>query len=121
MKKYVYIMTDCNRKCLQVGMTDNILRMVKLQKEACALFFNSNEQVSRLVYVEEFISEEPVLERLSQLQGFTRAQKERLIRAANTNWIDLSLHFEGGRPPERSQRLCFREKRHNSHEANYVF
>jgi len=93
MKRFVYILTDCNRKCLHVGLTDDLLKTVSFYKEHKQLFFDSTDKVSRLVYFEEFNAEEPALCRFNVLATFTRSQKERLIRSANKDWLDLSLQL----------------------------
>ncbi|QNL48917.1 GIY-YIG nuclease family protein [Olivibacter sp. SDN3] len=95
MKLFVYILTDCNRKCLHVGLTDDLLKTVSFYKTHKQLFFDAASQVSRLVYFEEFRSEELGIERFNNLSIFTRSQKERLIRSYNKDWIDLSLKLAG--------------------------
>lgn len=91
MKQFVYILTDCNRKCLHVGLTDNLLKTTTFYKEHKQLFFDSTAKVSRLVYFEEFTCDEAALLRFNTLCIFTRSQKERLIRLLNKDWVDLSL------------------------------
>lgn len=93
MKQFVYILTDCNRKCLHVGLTDDLLKTVSFYKEHKQLFFDAASQVSRLVYFEEFNREDLAMNRFKLLAVFTRSQKERLIRSANKDWLDLSLQL----------------------------
>jgi len=93
MKCFVYILTDCNRKCLHVGLTHDLLETVSFYKNHKQLFFDASNKVSRLVYFEEFTAEEPAMNRFNMLSTFTRSQKERLIRASNKDWLDLSLQF----------------------------
>jgi len=94
MKHFVYILTDCNRKCLHVGLTDDLLATIAFYKEHSRLFFDTASQISRLVYFEEFKSEEMSMKRFNILRLFTRSQKERLIRSVNKDWIDLSLGLD---------------------------
>lgn len=93
MKQFVYILTDCNRKCLHVGLTDDLLKTVSFYKEHKQLFFDVASQVSRLVYFEEFNREDAATSRFNLLATFTRSQKERLIRSSNKDWLDLSLQL----------------------------
>lgn len=109
MSNYIYILTDANRKCLHVGTTQDLQNAIKTYKELYGLFFDSNAPVSRLVYKEEFLSEESSLKRFEELKGFTRMQKERLIRRHNPNWVDLSVVrpiniFRGARSTEQIMR-----------------
>jgi putative endonuclease len=94
MKTFIYILTDCNRGCLHVGYTDDILKAVRFYKEKRALFFDSSSVASRLIYFEELSSEELGINRFNQLSIYTRPQKERLIRSTNPNWVDLTSGLE---------------------------
>ncbi|MDB5003923.1 MAG: nuclease [Mucilaginibacter sp.] len=62
------------------------------------LFFDSSQQLNRLVYFEEINSEELAMERFKTVSTFTRPQKEKMIRPVNPDWIDLTigLNFESG-------------------------
>ena len=90
MKTYIYILTDCNRSCLHVGYTDDLFQAVRFYQEKRTLFFDSGSIASRLIYFEEFSSEEQGMARFNQLSIYTRPQKERLIRSTNPNWVDLT-------------------------------
>lgn len=90
MKKHIYILTDSNRSCLHVGLTEDILKTMNFYKEKKAIFFDVDSKISRLVYFEEFFTDEQGLERYEQLCRFTRPQKERLIRGGNPDWRDVS-------------------------------
>ncbi|MDM8174973.1 MULTISPECIES: GIY-YIG nuclease family protein [Olivibacter] len=91
MKRFVYILTDCNRQYLHVGLTDDLFKTMTFYKEHRQLFFDTAAKVSRLVYFEEIDTEELGIARFNVLSAFTRSQKERLIRAKNKDWQDLSL------------------------------
>jgi putative endonuclease len=60
------------------------------------LFFDSAQQLNRLVYFEEINTEEQAMERFKFVSTFTRPQKEKMIRSVNPNWVDLTigLNFE---------------------------
>ncbi|WP_343532688.1 GIY-YIG nuclease family protein [Pedobacter sp.] len=96
MKKIVYIVTDRNRTTLHVGMSADLMKTLDFYKKMPNLFFDSAQQLTRLVYFEEFRTEEQALNRFKMVSRFTRAQKERLVRSCNPDWIDLTagLDFE---------------------------
>lgn len=71
-------------------MTHDMMQTVMFYKQNTQLFFDASSQLSRLVYFEEYNREAFALRRFNVLKLFTRQQKERLIRAVNTDWIDLS-------------------------------
>ncbi|WP_257668174.1 GIY-YIG nuclease family protein [Parapedobacter tibetensis] len=89
MSNYIYILTDSNRTCLHVGMANDLNKAINTYSELTGLFFDACSKVSRLVYHEAYPSEEAAFRRFKELSGYTRMQKERLIRRHNPNWIDL--------------------------------
>ena len=62
------------------------------------LFFDSAQQLNRLVYFEEINTEEQAMERFKTVSTYTRPQKEKMIRPVNPDWVDLTigLKFENG-------------------------
>jgi putative endonuclease len=60
------------------------------------LFFDTAQQLNRLVYFEEINTEEQAMERFKFVSTFTRPQKEKMIRSVNPDWVDLTigLNFE---------------------------
>jgi len=96
MRKIVYIVTDRNRTTLHVGMSADLIKTLDFYKKMPNLFFDSAQQLTRLVYFEEFRTEAQALSRFKIVSRFTRAQKERLVRSCNPDWIDLTagLDFE---------------------------
>ncbi len=103
MKKFVYIVTDRNRTSLHVGMSADLMKTLEFYKQMPNLFFDSAQQLTRLMYFEEFRTEAQALSRFKVVTRFTRMQKERLVRSCNPDWIDLSvgLDFENvlSKPP----------------------
>ncbi len=91
MNNYIYILTDSNRSCLHVGMTDDLQKAAKTYRELRGLFFDAAPHVSRLVYHETCPTEGDALRRFKELSCYTRMQKERLIRRHNPNWLDLGI------------------------------
>jgi putative endonuclease len=55
------------------------------------LFFDSAQQLNRLVYFEEINTEEQAMERFKMVSTFTRPQKEKMIRSVNPDWVDLTI------------------------------
>lgn len=91
MKRYIYIITDRNRNNLHVGLCADLLKTLDFYKQMPTLFFDSAQQLSRLVYFEEINSEEQAMERFKYVSTFTRPQKEKMIRSVNKEWIDLTI------------------------------
>ncbi|WP_462265583.1 GIY-YIG nuclease family protein [Mucilaginibacter sp.] len=98
MKRFIYIITDRNRTNLHVGLCSDLLKTLQFYREMPTLFFDSAQQLNRLVYFEEINTEEQAMERFKFVSTFTRTQKEKLIRAVNQDWIDLTigLNYENG-------------------------
>ena len=94
MKKFVYILTDRNRTSLHVGMSADLMKTLDFYKQMPSLFFDSGQQLSRLVYFEEFNTEAQALSRFKTLSRFTRMQKERLVRSCNPDWVDLTIGLD---------------------------
>ncbi|MGY3052321.1 putative endonuclease [Pedobacter sp. UYEF25] len=96
MKKFVYIVTDRNRTSMHVGMSSDLTKTLDFYKQMPNLFFDNGQQLTRLVYFEEFKTEAQALARFKIVSHFTRVQKERLVRSCNPDWIDLTvgLKFE---------------------------
>ena len=94
MKKFVYIVTDRNRTSLHVGMSADLIKTLDFYKQMPNLFFDSAQQLTRLVYFEEFKTEAQALSRFKLVSGFTRTQKERIVRSCNPDWIDLTIGLD---------------------------
>ena len=76
MKKFVYIVTDRNRTSLHVGMSADLTKTLEFYKKMPNLFFDSAQQLTRLVYFEEFKTEAQALARFKLVSRFTRMQKD---------------------------------------------
>lgn len=90
MKNIVFIVTDANRNTLHVGMSSDLIKTMEFYAKMPSLF-NANKKLSSLVYFEEFNSEITAHQRFQDINKFTRAQKEKLIRDVNNNWLDLTM------------------------------
>ena len=91
MKKYVYLVTDRNRSCLHVGMSTDLIKTMVFYREMPSLFFDSGQQLTRLVYFEELNSEATALQRFELISKFARIQKDRMVRSVNADWLDLTI------------------------------
>lgn len=94
MKRYVFIVTDRNRTSLHVGMSADLLKTVSFYRQMPNLFFDSAQQLTRLIYFEELRTEEAAVQRFNLISKFTRAQKEKLVRVVNPDWLDLSIGLD---------------------------
>jgi putative endonuclease len=63
MNTFIYIITDRNRNCLHSGMSTDLIKTIDFYTEMPNLFFDSAQQLNRLVYFEEINSEELAMER----------------------------------------------------------
>jgi putative endonuclease len=93
-KKFVYLVTDRNRSCLHVGMSTDLMKTMSFYRQMPNLFFDSGQQLTRLVYFEELNSESSALQRFDLISKFTRTQKDRIVRSVNPDWIDLTVGLD---------------------------
>ncbi|WP_026898476.1 GIY-YIG nuclease family protein [Daejeonella oryzae] len=94
MKKYVYLVTDRNRSCVHVGMSTDLMKTMTFYRQMPNLFFDSGQQLTRLVYFEELNSENMALLRFDIISKFTRIQKDRMVRSVNPDWLDLTIGLD---------------------------
>ena len=94
MKKYVYLVTDRNRSCLHVGMSSDLMKTMAFYRQMPNLFFDSGQQLTRLVYFEELNSELTAMQRFNLISRFTRIQKDRIVRSVNPDWLDLTIGLD---------------------------
>jgi len=93
-RKFVYLVTDRNRSCIHVGMSSDLMKTMSFYRQMPNLFFDSGQQLTRLVYFEELSSETLAMDRFKIISKFTRIQKDRTIRSVNPDWIDLSIGLD---------------------------
>jgi len=93
-RKFVYLVTDRNRSCIHVGMSSDLMKTMSFYRQMPNLFFDSGQQLTRLVYFEELSSETLAMERFKLISRFTRIQKARMIRSVNPDWIDLTIGLD---------------------------
>jgi putative endonuclease len=90
-KKIMYIITDRNRNSLHVGMCSDLVKTLQFYQQMPNLFFNSSDQLNRLIYFEELNSEAVAVKRFEMVSCYTRSQKENMIRSVNPDWVDLTV------------------------------
>jgi putative endonuclease len=91
MNSFIYIITDRNRNCLHSGMSTDLIKTLDFYTQMPNLFFDSAQQLNRLVYFEEFSNEELGRKRFEIVSRYTRSQKEKMIRSVNPDWVDLTI------------------------------
>lgn len=89
--RYLYFVTDNNRSHIKVGVTNDMNGLVQSFNKEPDLFLGFTENSNRLVYFEEYTDPQKARKRLIDLTRWTRAQKEKLIRKINPDWVDLSI------------------------------
>lgn len=77
-----------------MGMSTDLIKTMTFYRQMPNLFFDSGQQLTRLVYFEELSSENCALQRFNLISKFTRTQKDRMIRSVNPDWIDLTLGLD---------------------------
>ena len=85
----IVILTDSNRRYLEVLMTNNLLDVLHHISVAQQTQMNLTTNLSRIVYEETYATESGAVDRLKELQTYTRMQRERLVRRQNPNWLNL--------------------------------
>ncbi len=94
MKKFVFIVTDRNRNNLHIGLSANMMKTMSFYRQMPNLFFDAGQQLTRLVYFEELNTEDQANFRFKLINRFTRAQKEKMIRSVNPDWLDLTIGLD---------------------------
>jgi len=88
-KLTVYIVTDANRKFLEVGVTSLLTHVIYELNNHNKALFSSFSPLNRIVYYQFANSDQEAEKIANTLKGYTRMQLERLIRKANPNWLNL--------------------------------
>ena len=97
MNTYVYILTDSNRTHLHIGLSDGSDNHCT-HKNHMGFCPDDRSMCCRVVYHEWLPSAEMAVRRFQELSGYTRMQKEKLIRRHNPNWRDLSSSLASDLP-----------------------
>jgi putative endonuclease len=72
-------------------MSTDLIKTMAFYRQMPSLFFDSGQQLTRLVYFEELNSEAIALQRFELISKFTRIQKDRMVRSVNADWLDLTI------------------------------
>ena len=96
MKKggHIYILTNKNNRVLYIGVTSDIIK--RLHQHRTGHFknsFTSRYNLSKLVYLEKFLTIEDAIFREKQLKGGSRQKKIKLIESINPEWKDISKDY----------------------------
>src|SRR6202142_669476 len=91
---YVYILQSSSRRCLYIGMTNNLHRRVFEYKTHCTEGFTDQYNATRLVYWQSFDDVYKAIGREKQLKGWRREKKLWLIAEFNPGWKDLAAGWD---------------------------
>jgi putative endonuclease len=86
---FVYILANCPKGVLYIGVTNDLARRVWEHKTRAAKGFTSKYGVTMLVYFEEYASILEARERERVLKCWRRAWKFKLVEQMNPSWQDL--------------------------------
>ncbi len=87
---FVYILTNCKRGVLYVGVTNDLVRRLSEHKGKVVPGFTSKYGLTMLVYYEEHSSIIEARDRERVLKRWRRAWKFDLIEKLNPDWRDLT-------------------------------
>jgi len=82
----LYILTDSNRRFLEIGISSNLNCSLAESQQDSANLFKQASKLTRLVWLEEFAHRELAERKKKELTLYTRMQLEKLIRRNNPNW-----------------------------------
>ena len=85
----VYIITNQRHTVLYTGFTSDLSRRIEEHKLKVVPGFTAKYNLDKLVYFEEFKTQEEARHREKQIKRYRRAWKEKLISQVNPDWEDL--------------------------------
>jgi putative endonuclease len=89
---YTYIVAS-RTHVFYIGVTGNIERRVAQHRARQSKGFATKYRCDRLVWFERYTSPRAAIARETQLKGWRRAKKIKLIESQNPTWIDLSENW----------------------------
>ena len=87
---FVYMLANCRRGVLYVGVTNDLARRMTAHKQKLAPGFTKNYGVCHLVYYEEYDSIVEARAREHALKRWRREWKFALVEKMNPKWRDLT-------------------------------
>jgi len=90
---YVYIVQSASRRCLYIGMTNNLHRRIFEHKMHRLQGFTDDHNALRLDYWESFDEVHKAIAREKQLKRWRREKKIWLIEKFNREWKDLAADW----------------------------
>ena len=106
MHEYVVYILASRSRTLYVGVTSDPSRRIHEHKCGAIPGFTRTYGITRLVYFERTSDVGAAIAREKQLKRWPRWRKDRLIEAANPDWVDLSADWCAGQadPDTRAAR-----------------
>ncbi|MDQ2953977.1 MAG: GIY-YIG nuclease family protein [Pseudomonadota bacterium] len=86
---FVYILANCRRGVLYVGVTNDLTRRIEQHKTKSVASFTNTYGATELVYYEEYPTILEARARERALKRWRRAWKFELIEKLNPAWRDL--------------------------------
>lgn len=86
---WVYIMADCYRGTMYVGVTADLAARVSLHREGAGSAFCARYGLTRLVWADRCASIELAIAHEKRIKRWRRQWKFELIEKANPEWDDL--------------------------------
>lgn len=87
-------MTNKRHTVLYTGKSSDLVKRVWAHKNKAVEGFTKRYNVNKLVYHEEYATDEEALYREKQIKAGSRKKKIELIESVNPDWKDLSEDFE---------------------------
>src|SRR5215813_3611157 len=88
---FVYILASRKHGTLYIGITNDLVCRLLLEKKKVVRGFSARYGADKLVYFEIFDDPEAAISREKQLKKWHREWKIRLIERNNPEWADLSI------------------------------
>ncbi len=92
---YIYILSNCKRGVLYVGITNDLIRRIFEHKQREVDGFTKQYFLDKLVYYEKYANVNDAISREKHIKKWNRKWKIELIEKVNPNWEDL---YEGLNP-----------------------
>ncbi len=90
---FVYILTNWSHRVMYVGVTSNLQNRIQQHKSRLIDGFTKKYNVHKLVYFESTGDAHSAISRETQLKGWSRIKKNRLVVTLNPDWKDLGAEL----------------------------